>query len=175
MAEQETLQQLVHRRQREIGGTTGPISARQVWLRGGGDDHWSYEIVRKIIERGHSNIGDKIAERLAIALNVPVSKIHAAAGQRQRGTPFQLPARSAQLTQTEREILRMVMDAMLGQYADDNAPTKRTSHLRSVRAIDIPEPDLTRVAARRGRSRGKEQIRAQDDDAERGDAPDGDE
>jgi hypothetical protein len=159
----------VQRRQRELGGGQGPISTRQVWLRGGGDEHWSYEIVRKIVERGHSNIGDRVADRLAIALNVPVSKIHEAAGQRQRGVPFQLPPRSAQLTQTERNILRAVMDAMLGAYAEDRLdeddPPARPRP-RSVTRLEIPEPDFVRGAARRGRSRGKETIRAQDADAE---------
>lgn len=170
LAGQESLQQLVHRRQREIGGRGGPISTRQVWLRGGGEDHWSYEIVRRIVERGHHRIGDRVADRLAIALNVPVSKILDAAGQRPRGEPFQLPARSARLSPTERNILRAVMDAMLGAYADDRpddetVPAPRPP--RRARPVGIPEPDLTRVAARRGRSAGKDAVAAQDADAER--------
>lgn len=150
VAEQETLQQLVQRRQRELGGAAGPISTREVWRRGGGDEHWSYEIVRKIVERGHSNIGDRIADRLALALNVPVSRVHAAAGQRQRGAPFVLPPRAAGLTQTEREIMLAVMDGFLGAYAEDRpeVPAQRrrrtgtpTFDLSKVEGLRLAEPD----------------------------------
>lgn len=167
MASQETLQQLVQRRQRELGGGHGPISTRQVWLRGGGETEWSYETVRRIVERGHAKIGDRVADRLALALNVPVSKILDAAGQRQRGEPFVLPPRSARLSPTERNILRAVMDAMLGAYAEER-PEEETSprQLRAARPVEIPEPDLGRVAARRGRSEGKRRQAEQDRDAE---------
>lgn len=165
LASQETLQQLVQRRQRELGGGQGPISTRQVWLRGGGEDEWSYETVRRIVERGHSNIGDKVADRLAIALNLPVSKILEAAGQRQRGEPFVLPVRANRLSAAERNILRAVMDAMLGAYAEDRAEDEPATRPRPVSRLNIPEPPR-RVAARRGRSRGKELVNAQDVDAE---------
>lgn len=115
----ESLQQLVQRRQRELGGSDGPISTRQVWLRGGGEEHWSYETVRRIAELGHSKIGDRVADRLSIALNVPVSRIIAAAGQRPRGEPFVLPARANRLSQTERNLVRAFVDAILGAYAED--------------------------------------------------------
>lgn len=171
---QETLQQLVQRRQRELGGSGGPISTRQVWLRGGGEDEWSYETVRRVVELGHANIGDRIADRLAIALDVSVSKILEAAGQRQRGEPFKLPARANRLSSTERNIVRQVIDAMLGQYADERPEDVRPT-LRSVqRPADDSStagPDLSKVPARRGHSTGR-QIR-EDLDA-RDEAPDED-
>lgn len=144
---QETLQELVDRRRREIGGRTGPISVRQVHQRGGGDEHWSYEIVRKIVERGHSNIGDRIADRLAIALDIPVSRIHTAAGQRQRGTPFVLPARANRLSQTEREIVRAVIDGFLGAYSEDRPelPTQRRARGGAPR-FDLAEVEGMRLA-----------------------------
>lgn len=93
-----------------------------------------------------------VADRLAIALNVPVSKILDAAGQRQRGQPFVLPARANRLSQTERNIVRQVIDAMLGQYAEE-------------RPEETPTP-LRSVAARRAPSEGKRRRREQDRDAE---------
>lgn len=171
-AVQESLQQLVQRRQRELGGGHGPISTRQVWLRGGGEEEWSYETVRRIVERGHSRIGDRVADRLAVALNVPVSQILAAAGQRQRGEPFVLPARSSRLSATERNILRAVMDGMLGAYAEDEPQESGRRPLRPVRA-EIPQPP-EEVAARRGRSQGKTFASEQDDAAELAQHPQGD-
>lgn len=137
-------------------------------MRGGGEDEWSYETVRRIVERGHSKIGDRVADRLAVALNVPVSQIISAAGQRQRGEPFVLPARASRLSTTERNILRAVMDAMLGAYTEADGTDMRP--LRAVRRADIPDPPES-VAARRGRSRGKAQVQAQDVDAEHAQDP----
>lgn len=157
---QETLQQLVQRRQRELGGSDGPISTRQVWLRGGGEEAWAYETVRRVVELGHSKIGDRIADRLAIALDVPVSKILDAAGQRQRGEPFTLPARANRLSATERNIVRQVIDAMLGAYADERPEDQPAKSLRAV------APDELGLAARRGPSEGKRRRAQQDADAE---------
>lgn len=161
-AVQETLQQLVQRRQRELGGSDGPIPTRQVWLRGGGEEEWSYETVRRVVELGHDKIGDRIADRLAIALDVPVSKILTAAGQRQRGKPFTLPARANRLSATERNIVRQVIDAMLGAYADERADEERPP-------INSPEPAEVHeygLAARRGPSEGQRLREQQDEDAE---------
>lgn len=169
-AVQETLQQLVQRRQRELGGSGGPISTRQVWLRGGGEDEWSYETVRRIVELGHHKIGDRVADRLALALNVPVSKILEAAGQRQRGEPFVLPARANRLSPTERNLVRSLVDAILGQYAGERPEeSARPARKRGapVRDLHPPQPDLSRVAARRGESEGRRRRREQDDDAGR--------
>lgn len=170
----ETLQELVERRMRELGDRGKPLSVNALWLRGGGADHWSREILRRIVMKGHTRIGDDVAERLSIAIEVPVNQVLAAAGQRRRLKPFRLPDRANRLTDTEREIVRLVVDGFLGAYSDDDAvhPSARTTarqprSLRTARALEIPEPDLNRVAARRGRSRGKEQVRAQDEDAER--------
>lgn len=164
MAGQETLQELFERRQRQLGAGGGPISVREVWLRGGGDEHWSYEIVRKIAVKGHTRIGDDIAERLSIALQVPVDQIWRAAGQRNRGRPLDLGPESAQLSQAEREIMRMVMKGLLGRYKDQEELEHQPRRLQSV-AAQIPEPPAG-VAARRGRSRGKEQDHARNGDGE---------
>jgi len=159
-AVQETLQQLVQRRQRELGGSDGPIPTRQVWLRGGGEEEWSYETVRRVVELGHDKIGDRIADRLAIALDIPVSKILAAAGQRQRGKPFTLPARANRLSDTERRIVLQNIDAILGAYTDERPdPQPPASDREPVQA------DYT-LAARRGPSKGKRLREEQDRDAE---------
>lgn len=132
----ETLQQLVQRRQREMGAPGDPISTRQVWLRGGGQESWSYETVRRIVEEGHHRIGDKIADALAVALDVPGSKVMAAAGQRPRLGRFELPRRADRLTEHERGVVVSVVDAILEASA------------QPARADD--GPGLRSVARRRG-------------------------
>lgn len=109
----ETLQDLVQRRQRELGAPGAPLSARAVWQRGGGADVWSYETVRRVVEKGHHQIGDKIGDALAVAIDVPVSVIHAAAGQRPRIGRFELPRRADRLTAQERQVIVHVIDAIL--------------------------------------------------------------
>lgn len=109
----ETLQDLVQRRQRELGDKGAPLSTRQVWLRGGGEETWSYETVRRIVEAGHHKIGDRVADALALALDVPVSSVLKAAGQRPRQGRFELPRRADRLVESERKTVIAVIDAIL--------------------------------------------------------------
>jgi hypothetical protein len=82
----ETLQQLAWRRMAELGTHGSPLSIRQVWLRGGGEEPhtWSYETVRRVIELGRSNVSDKTVDRMALALGLPVSQVERAAQLRPR-------------------------------------------------------------------------------------------
>ncbi|RIJ76656.1 hypothetical protein D1871_11325 [Nakamurella silvestris] len=100
----------------ELGNVNGkPLSVKQVWERGGGGEagEWSYETVRKIVHFGHQAIGDKIADTLATALDLPVSDVLRAAGQRPRLGRFVLPKRADRLTQSERVAVLTVIDAIL--------------------------------------------------------------
>lgn len=148
---QETLQQLIRRKMDERGMSR----IKDLWLAGGAE-HWSRAQVANIVN-GHSNIGDRMAERLALALGMDVNDIFEAAGQRRR-VPYQPPAQANRLTHKQRKVVDMVINGLLGVY-DDEAPVHATARTRPrrapVRRLDIPEPDLGRAAARRGRSKGK--------------------
>lgn len=147
----ETLQRLVLRRMAQLGID----NAHQLFLRGGGRERWNYETVRQIVGMGHRNLEPETVERLADTLGVSENRIRAAAGQRPRGEPFDLGEDSAQLSQAERRILRTVMYAILGSYADDEnagdaAPSLPTP--RHLRRLDFQEPDFTQRGAARNRT-----------------------
>lgn len=165
--ERETLSELIERRMRELAPPGEKLTNRDVWRRGGGlTGEWSHQAVNDLISGATKNPRDKVIERLALALEVPANEIRAAAGQRRHNRPFQMPPRAAALSDAERRVMIDVLDALLGKYRDD-AQSARGA-VRQLRPVQIPEPPAS-AAARRGRSRGKDQIRAQDEAAERGD------
>lgn len=123
---QETLQELVERRLREMGQRRGRgenISLREAWLRlpegANGSRAVSYETVRRIRENGHHNIGEETADALATMLGTSVDEVLAAAGQRPRLGRFDLPPRADRLTQSERTAVLSVVDAILEAAAQD--------------------------------------------------------
>lgn len=106
--EQETLQELFRRRQRELGGLT----VRQVWLRC--DEAVSYHTFRAVEAGTRSRgVNEDTINALAVALDVPVSHVLRAAGERPRLTRFVAPRRWDQLTIEERKALSAVADAIL--------------------------------------------------------------
>lgn len=115
----ESLQELFRRRQRELGVQGNPLTTREVWLRA--DGRVSYETFRRIEKGTHTKIGDEVADALAIALDVPVSTVLAAAGQRPRLGKFELPRRADRLNEDERRVVVSVVDAILtaGQRDQD--------------------------------------------------------
>lgn len=124
----ETLQQLVERRLREIGQRRGRgenISLREAWLRlpedANGARAVSYETVRRIRENGHSKIGDTTADALATMFDLDVDEVLQAAGQRPRLGRFELPRKADRLTEDERAAVLGVVDAILAA-ADQDRP-----------------------------------------------------
>lgn len=152
----ETLQQLLERRLREMGKRRGrgeSISLREAWQRLPEDEHGqrrpTYEVFRRIRQTGHSNITDETADALATMLDVPVDQVLRSAGQRPRLGRFELPRRADRLTGSERTVVLSVVDAILEagargevQSADvlPAAARKGTPNLRRVRNDD-PPPD----------------------------------
>lgn len=111
----ETLQQLVVRRLRELGGDTGPISAREAVR--GFESLVSYESVRLIARGVHQgNITDRTAEGLAQALRVPVGQVYAAAGVQTPGTRWHWPQRFDRLSPRQRELVEQVAASLLDAY-----------------------------------------------------------
>lgn len=115
----ETLQQLVERRLREMGARRGrsePLSLLEVWQslpETDGKRPVSYEIVRRIADGKHSNIGDRVADALATMLDVSGGDVLKAAGQRPRLGRFELPRRADRLTERERQAVITMVDAIL--------------------------------------------------------------
>lgn len=123
----ETLQELVERRLREMGQRRGRgenLSLREAWMRlpelPNGARAVSYETVRRIRELGHNKIGDGTADALATMLDVPVDVVLQAAGQRVRLGKFDLPRRADRLTEAERAAVLGVVDAILEAASGDN-------------------------------------------------------
>lgn len=150
----ETLQQLVERRLREMGKRRGRgenLSLREAWLRlpegDNGQRAVSYETVRRIREQGHTNIGRATAVALATMFDVKVEEIQAAAGQRPEAGPFVLPPRADRLNETERRTVLAVVDAILD--AAQGGPDRRTEP-RTTR-VEEPQPAaaVTELSERR--------------------------
>jgi hypothetical protein len=129
---QETLQQLAQRRLREIGAPGEPISTRAAWLRAGGEGVVSYETFRRVVELRHTKIGDRVADALSVGLDVPVSTILAAAGQRPRLGRFEMPRRADRLNDVERKAILSVVDAILTASEVDRPIETRGPGLRAV-------------------------------------------
>jgi len=112
MGDVSDLQQLVESRLREMGDHRGPLSTRQAAARAGGKV--SYETLRLIRTGRHSgSISQDVAEGLALALDVPLTRVLAVAGRRIPQGPFVLPKRAEALTKSERNVVLSVVDAIL--------------------------------------------------------------
>lgn len=168
--EQETLSELIERRLRELAPRgQAPLTARDLWRRGGGlTGQWSHQTVNDLVAGKPKWLRDKTVERLALALEVSENQVRAAVGERRRNRPFQLPPRAAALSESERRIMLEVLDGILGKYRDEEQPRRRSP--RTLRAVEVPQPPEA-VAARRGRSKGKQAAADQDADAERSQGP----
>src|SRR3954453_12708801 len=130
MSDVSDLQQLVESRLRELGNARGPLSTRQAAARAGGKV--SYETLRLIRTGRHSgSISQDVAEGLALALDVPLTRVLAVAGRRIPQGPFVLPKRAEALTKSERGVVLSVVDAILDAAAQRRAVT---GELRSVAA-----------------------------------------
>lgn len=128
----ETLQDLLERRLRELGQRRGrgeSLSLREAWQRLPEDEQGNrrptYEVFRRIRQTGHTNITDETADALATMLAVDVNLVLAAAGQRHRLGPFELPRRADRLDDAERQAVLGVVDAILraGKRDDSNVAT----------------------------------------------------
>lgn len=141
----ETLQQLLERRLRELGARRGrdTLSLREAWQQlpadADGKRPISYELVRRVRESGHTNISDRAADAIATMLDVAVSDVLLAAGQRPRLGRFELPRRADRLNDDERKVVVQVVDAIL-TAADADRPQGGLSVVRST----VPEKRVAR-------------------------------
>lgn len=134
----ETLQDLMERRLREMGKRRGrgeSISLREAYQRlvdEAGEDAKlpTYEVFRRI-RNGHTSITDPTASALATMLGVPVEDVYAAASIRPPLSRFELPTRADRLDGNQRQVVLSVVDAILqagdaaGREADVTPISKR--------------------------------------------------
>jgi predicted DNA-binding protein len=123
----ETLQELLERRLREMGKRRGrgeSFSLNEAYDRlvekaGEGADVPTYEVFRRI-RQGHSKITDRTADALATMLDLDVNEVLEAAGQRKRLGRFDLPRSADRLDEAERAAVLGVVDAILRAGNRDN-------------------------------------------------------
>lgn len=134
-----TLQHLVLDRLRDLGDRSGPLSTRLAARRSGGKV--SYETLRKIARGEHSgDISDDVAQGIALALEVPLSQVHAAAGQRPALGRFELPRRADRLTAAERRTVIAVVDSLLNarEVTAQALSARETAAVRRARMAERP-------------------------------------
>lgn len=111
----EGLADLVTSRMIELGGKDGALSLRNVVERSG--ERFSPETLRRITRGEHQgNLTDRVAEGLAISLNLPLKKIYEAAGLPQPARRWDWPARFDRLSTGERQIVEDVARGFLAAY-----------------------------------------------------------
>lgn len=184
----ETLQELLDRRLREMGGRHEPRTLRSAHmaLPAGGD--WvSYEVVRRV-SKGHARITDRAARTLATMLKVGEDEVRRAAGQRPKLGPFELPPRAARLSESERGVVLSVVDAILSaaegdarpstqsdtsqapgsgaESANESASAGNVHQLPSAEALDPTLPDDVAARTEQGKGRAQEERERQDEEGE---------
>src|SRR5689334_9795392 len=116
----ESLQELVVRRARELGGREGPMSVRALEVAANGKV--SRGVFQKIMAGEYdAKVGQRIIDGLAEALQVPVRVVERAAGAPPSFGPFQLTEDAARLTPSQRRAVKHVVEAMLEQPVVDLA------------------------------------------------------
>lgn len=129
----ETLQELLDRRLREMGGQHEPRTLRAAYLALPKDGDWvTYEVVRRAT-KGHTRITDRAARTIATMLAVDEDDVRRAAGQRPDLGPFELPPRADRLSESERGVVLSVVDAILSAAEGSSRPSAQSD----------TRPDLT--------------------------------
>lgn len=81
----------------------------------------SYELIRRILNDEHTNIGDRAADAVAAMAGVPVEEVLEAAGKRPRLKPFALPKRADRLSREERRVVLGVVNAILDAHEKEGS------------------------------------------------------
>ena len=109
------LQELVARRRAALGAPGQPLSYKQAALRSRG--LVSHEQIRKIELGQHGgNISDRIADGLAMALEVPVAEVYRAANTPRPAGRWHWPARFDRLPDGDRRLVEDVANGLLSAY-----------------------------------------------------------
>lgn len=109
------LQDLALRRLAELGDASGPLPARVAAERSRG--RVSYETLRSIARGAHSGrLSDRVAEGLAMALDVPVQEVYDAARIPRPQSRWLWPERFDRLDAAQRRIVEDVAGGFLEAY-----------------------------------------------------------
>lgn len=110
----ESLAELVTTQMYRLGGDK-PLSLRDVAERSRG--RLSPENVRRISRGEHQgNIGDKVAEGLALALEMPLTEVYRVAGLPQPSGRWEWPPKFERLSVQQRAIVEDVAQGFLAAY-----------------------------------------------------------
>lgn len=170
----ESLPQLIKRRQRELGDTSGDASLAQLYRRlPDGDDRITYETLRNLAngkQRGAR--GSRVPRDLAIILGVPESDIRESMGVPASHGPWELPQQAEMLDPEERGVVLGVVNALIraksgavgskgGQLDDQQSEAEKITKREQGGAslTSLANPYLQDQAAQSGR-----QSRAEFDD-----------
>lgn len=153
----ETLQELLDRRLREMGGRHEPRTLRSAYMALPKDGDWvTYEVVRRAA-KGHTRITDRAARTLATMLAVDEDQVRRAAGQRPNLGTFELPPRASRLNEGERSVVLSVVDAILSAAEGASRPSTQSdirfadpALIVTMEAADEAKSDYGK-AARKGR------------------------
>lgn len=152
MSDVKTLQELLEKRLREMGGPHEPrtlLSAYQALP--AGQDWVSYEVIRRV-SKGHSRITDRAARTLATMLGVDETVVRSAAGQRPTLGPFELPPRASRLDEAERSVVLSVVDAILFAAEGASRPSTQSDRRKPPAEVRGPTADELAAAREDGRS-----------------------
>lgn len=126
----DQLQQLILTRLRELGDASGPMSAREAARRA--DGLVSLETIRLLARgrgaRHRGRISDRVAEGLALALQVPVARVYEAAGVPAPGRRWELPERFDRIPPAQRALLEELAAALLSSYDAGFRDALRSGH-----------------------------------------------
>jgi hypothetical protein len=119
------LEQLVTNRLAELGDDRGPLSFRRAAERSGG--LVSHQMLQFIATgRGSEQYSERVLKGIALAIDVPLSKVQEAAAETPHMREFRLPEKSANLTAKDRRAVEAMVNALLDahdrQGVDDPCP-----------------------------------------------------
>lgn len=111
----DSLAELVTSRMYKLGDESGPLSLRAAVERSRG--RLSVENLRRIARGEHQgNIGDRVAEGLSMALEIPLPEVYRVAGLPQPGRRWEWDPKYDRLNQRERAIVEDVASGLLSAY-----------------------------------------------------------
>lgn len=110
------LQDLILTRLLALGDESGPMSVREAARRAEG--LISYETLRNLARgvRHSGRLTDRVAEGLAVALQIPQAKVYEVMGSPMPGQPWRWPDRFGRLGPRQRALVEDVASAILESY-----------------------------------------------------------
>lgn len=155
---QETLQELMHRRLREMGSRRGretPLNLREAHEAikdSDGKALVSYETARQIhVGTYKSKLSEDSADGLAAMLDMSASEILEAAGQRRRLGKFSLPRRADRLDDKERRAVLAVVDAILDAAKPRRESTPSTAAVALTKDERAVQETVSRFTGKPGK------------------------